>query len=236
MSIPVFLAMTAEELAKANPLPTYCGLMACHYSPGGGLANFPHSLPAGSVILVDDSILPHKQNIDQILYELASCIHRFSARAVILDFQKSGLPENEALVNAAQTLPCPVIVSEMYGKDLRCPILLPPIPPSCLPKEYLAPYAGREIWLEITMETQTLTLTRDGCRTESNLRNDALLPLYDEQLVAHYGVRCCEDAAIFTLRRDWHDLQNLLESTSQHGVTAAIGLYQEFGNIKNPPR
>jgi len=236
MSIPVFLAMTAWEMAKENPPLSSCGWMACHYLPGGGLTDFPQALPPGSVILVDDSVLPHKQSTSQILSELTCCIHRFSPRAIVLDFQKNDLPENRELAKETQSLPCPVIVSEKYGKDINCPILLPPIPPHCPPKDYLNPYAGREIWLEISLESQALTLTKDGCREESCRKHDTPLPFYDAQLFTHYGIACDDDAAVFILRREWSDLQKLLEEAKQYGVNAALGLYQEFMDIKNPPR
>ena len=95
----------------------------------------------------------------------------------------------------------------------------------------LARWRGREIWLDTTMEGLELVLTEEGA-------NSTPLPhqtfpdcgLDDGALHCHYRISQQENSAVFTLWRTRSDICAQLEEAEAIGVTAAVGLYQEFGS------
>jgi len=232
MAIAPFLAMTAAEMAQISTYPRKIAWMACHFSPYGlGLSNLPERLPPGSLLMVDDITPPGSHDPVLIGNQLARCAEQLQCSGILLDFQRSGCPETEALANyLTQALPCPVAVSEPYARGLGCPVFLSLLPPSVPLQEHLAFWQGREIWLELGLEAEQLELTEDECST-------AFLPcplwtgecFSDESLHCHYTIRTTETSAVFTLWRTVEDLQELLKEAEQLGVANAIGLYQELG-------
>ena len=57
MAIRTYLAMTASEFAKADPLPPHVAWMACHFSPyDSGLTNLPRKLPTNSLLILNKPI------------------------------------------------------------------------------------------------------------------------------------------------------------------------------------
>ena len=225
MALPLYLAQTAAEMA-GNPLPGRLAYLACHFSPGGtGLSNLPEALPAGAMLILDDSTPMDGHDLDRVLKQLSAQVERWQCEAVLLDFQRSGVDAQAELARLLTTsLPCPVGVSELYAKGLSCPAFLPPVPPDKPLAEYLAPWKGREIWLEAALEGIILTLTEQGCTAAPLLDfpGDGLL---DERLHCHYTV---ESPAFFRLWRTREDLNGLLENARKQGVTRAVGLWQEL--------
>ena len=92
-------------------------------------------------------------------------------------------------------------------------------------------WPGREIWLDTTMEGLEIVLTEKGAKS-------ATLPhqkypdcgLEDRLLHCHYRISLSENSAVFTLWRTKSDISAQLEEAEALGVTAAVGLYQEFGS------
>ena len=229
MVLPLYLAQTSLEMA-GNSLQEHPAYMACHFSSGSpGLSNLPVSLPAGAMLILDDSTPMADHDPELIGKQLADAIRQQGCESLLLDFQRLDIPGQRELAKLlTDSLPCPVGVSEIYAEHLSCPVFLPPVPPDKPLRDYLAPWQGREIWLEAALEGITLTLTEAGCSVE---------PLYDfpedglteEALPCHYTVETTEKSAIFHLWRTRQDLESLLSEAEALGVTKAIGLWQELG-------
>ena len=228
MALPLYLAQTAAEMA-GNPLSGSCAYMACHFSPGGrGLSNLPEMLPTGAMLILDDSSPMADHDPALILKQLADVISRHSCESLLLDFQRSGLPAQQELAKLlCNALPCPVCVSEIYAHGLACPVFLPPVPPDRLLMDHLAPWQGREIWLDAALDGITLTLTESGCTADPffDFPEDGLT---DKYLNCHYTIETTAKSAIFRLWRTREDLNALLAEAESQGITKAVGLWQEL--------
>jgi hypothetical protein len=164
-----------------------------------------------------------------IARQLADTIRQQDCEALLLDFQRRDVPGQQALAGLlAASLSCPVGVSEVYARELSCPVFLPPVPPDMLPADHLAPWQGREIWLEAAPEGITLTLTESGCSAEA-LYDFPEEGLSDSSLHCHYALETMEKAAVFRIWRTRTDLDAVLAEAASLGVSRAIGLWQELG-------
>ena len=231
MAIATFLAMTAAEICK-NPQPAdKIAWMACHFSPYRlGLSNLPKTLPPGSLLMVDDITPPHGHDPVLIAEQLTFCAESLQCSGILLDFQRCNCPETAALAkHLTEALPCPAAVSESYAVNLDCPVFLPPVPPSVPLEEYLSPWQGRGIWLEIGLCGEILTLTEQGCTvTPLHCPDPEADGFSDEKLHCHYTIETDEKSAGFTLWRNSEDIQQLLEEAETLGVTGTVGLFQEL--------
>lgn len=235
MAILPFLAMTAAEMAKVSDFPPKIAWMACHFSPYGlGLSNLPQRLPPHALLLLDDITPIREHDPQRIAEQLLNCLESLNCHGVLLDFQRPDVPETAVLVNhLTQTLPCPVIVSESYASELSCPVFLPPVPPSVALEEYISPWEGRSIWMEIGLTGELLTLTEQGCETVPlPFPNEASEGFPEKALHCHYRIETNEKSARFTLWRTEKDLAALLEEAEGLGISGAVGLYQEFSKFQ----
>ena len=234
MALPCYLAMTAAEIAANSVLPPRMAWMACHFSPSGpGLTNLPSALPAGAILILDDSVPISGHNPKMIVQELKKLLDRFDISSVLLDFQRAGDPVAAAVAQSiVSSLPGPVGVSELYAQDLDCPVFLSPPPPHCLLHEYLAPWQGRDIFLEAALSCETVAITDKGAVFTSDPLEQARKEGYwDESLHCHYTVETSENQIRFFLYRTRDDLNQLLQEAENFGVSRAIGLYQELNII-----
>lgn len=224
-----YLAMTAAEFQNCSSFPEKAAWMSCHFSSyGKGLSNFPQRLPADSMLILDDScpICGHAPEI--ILHQLSDTIHLHKCSCVLLDFQRSASEEATAMVtHLTNGLPCPVIVSHIYAKDSNCNVLLPPVPPDVPLPEYIQPWAGRDIWLELSLSNIGYRITKEGAQTFAPANcPDAVF--YDDPLFCHYSMDIQADHVDFILQRTWDDLAALMEQAKKLGVTHFVGLWQEL--------
>ncbi len=231
----VYLAMTQLELQHC-PKPPPCGWMACHFSSADtGLSNIPTALPTKSLLCVDDSLLPQGHDPVRIGEQVLALYEKFSLNGVILDFQR---PYEDALKDIAaaiqKVLPCSTAVTPPYVKDWDGAVFLPPVPVCRPAADYFAPWAGREIFLELSCDRLSMTLTETGC-TCLPAEHDPTEPVFqDNTLYCHYGTKLKKDAVLFTLARTWEDNLRLTEDSRQYGVIHGIGLYQQIGSICPP--
>ena len=230
MALPRYIAQTATEMA-GNPVSEHPAYLACHFSPGGkGLSNLPTALPQGAMLILDDSTPMDGHDPELIRNQLSDLIQQYRCGALLLDFQRPDVPGQQALAQLlGDALPCPVGVSEIYAQGSSCPVFLPPVPPDRPLREYLAPWQGREIWLEAALDGIKLTLREKGCAAEPlwDFPEDGLP---DERLHCHYAIETAADSAIFHLWRTPSDLDELLTEAESKGVAKAIGLWQELGD------
>lgn len=223
----MFLAQTPGETGQFPVAKT--AYMACHFSPHGkGLSNLPDRLPAGSILLLDDSMPPMGHDPLVVEAELKQIIGRFAITSVLLDFQGQMQQETMDMTqHLAKALPCPVAATEGYAKALGCPVFLSPTPVNMALKDYIDPWLQQGVYLEIAPETVQFTVTEDGC-TSSPTHCAEELPLADERLHCHYNVEVFPDKAVFTLLRTGEDLAALAEEAKQLGVLGTVGLFQEL--------
>lgn len=233
MVLPLFLAMNASELT-VSPIPEHCAWMACHFSScGEGISNIPHSLPPASMLILNDRIPCQGHSSDLVAAQVKEAALQLGCESILLDFQRPDNPETEAVVRAIlDTTPCPVCISESYGRDFPCPVLLGPAPLHQPLDEYLAPWKGREIWLEAALCQEHITVTEKGAAFSCCFPGDDLEGgFFDEGLCCHYHARIEEKQVTFTLFDTRDSLRKKLELAHSLGVSRAVGLYQELGDL-----
>lgn len=231
MAIQPFLAMTAAEIQEKTVFPEKTAWMACHFSSyGTGLSNLPVSLPPDSLLILNDRTPIHRHDPELITRQLEQCIAQLHCWGLLLDFQRPGYSETAVLVkHLAATLTCPLAVTEAYAADCSCGVFLPPVPPSTALEDHLAPWTGRETWLELALDGEVITLTEHDSQVVPLPYPHPDGSFFSEaSLHCHYQIVLEEDAAKFTLWRTWEDLHLLLADSESYGVTAAVGLYQEL--------
>lgn len=234
MTTNLYLAMTAAEIRSAVSLPSRPAWMACHFSPySTGLSNLPEALPEGSLLMLNDvtPIRGHDPHtVREQLFHTLEC-HRCDA--LVLDFQRHPSPETQVLAQyLTQAPPCPVAVSAPFAEELSCPVLLPPCPAYSSLEEHTAAWKGRDIWLEISRETEVIEITASGA--EISLQR---LPLSEgtdfseEALHCHYQIETAPERIRFTLWRTDEDILGLCRQGQNLGIQRFLGLYQELGNL-----
>lgn len=223
----VFLAQTCWEMERF-PVPK-TAYMACHFSSyGNGLSNLPQTLPAGSILLLDDSMPPNGHAPKAVVSQLNAVIDAYSVQAVLLDFQGELQKESMDMAgHLAKALPCPVAVTEGYAKVLGCPVFLSPTPVNMALKEYIDPWLRQGVYLELAPMATRFTVTENGS-TALLIPYGEDLPLKDKRLHCHYKVEVFPDKAVFTLCRTGEDLAALAAEAKQLGVLGTVGLYQEL--------
>ena len=230
MAIAMYLAQTPWEFDQNSNKNTNLAWMSCRFSPSHtGLSHIPQQLPENTLLILDDMTPPQDHDEDAIHSTLSEIIKKFHCPGILLDFQRPDHPNSLRMIQKLLTLPCPVIVSDIYAKGLDCSVFLPPIPPYVTPEDYCRPWKNREIWLEIGIQTQTLTLTAQGCQIIDCTYDQHLkLPHFDPNLCCHYDFTICDSQASFTLHRTKADNTSLLSSLEQLGVKGCVGLYENF--------
>ena len=231
MSIPLFLAMTDQEIRQTPSLPEKTAWMSCHFLAGGtGISHLPTDLPHGSMLILDDRIPFRGHDPALICAHLKEILWKFRCSHMLLDFERP--PTAVTLQFARQLsaqLPCPVGVPKDYAKDLPCPVFLPPVPPHLALETYLAPWTGREIWLEAALDGSAAAITDKGCRF-----SPVPFPVPGEpmhrcaELHCHYHTAVSSDEIVFSFFRTRQDLADLQTHAKEYGVTLTIGLYQEL--------
>ena len=224
-----FLAQTSAEFAFCREKPQKIAWMACHFSPyGTGLSNLPTALPKGSMLIVNDRIPICGHDPAVINRQIRQVVEDMECSCVLLDFQRDSEQLRDVIQAILAGAGCPVGVSEGYARDFDCPVFVS-TPPLDVPLEsHLAPWDGREIWLEAALDARQFKVTEKGCTA---------LPLpYSppEREVFRDDALCCSyrcdigDAAVFTLWRTPEDLENLLTKANNAGIHRTIGLYQQL--------
>ena len=231
MAIQQYLAMTASEITAASVLPPQIAWMACHFSPyGTGLSNCPNRLPPGSLLILNDRTPIHLHDPLRIACQLNDLARRLSCAGILLDFQRPGCEETARLSTfLSDTLPFPVAVSSLYARCTASPVFLPSLPCHISLEKFIAPWRGREIWLELALDCQELLLTPQGCQVHSIPRQEVSDSFHaDERLHCRYHSQVTPSEAKFTLLRTRENLAGLVSHAEKLGVTTTVGLYQEL--------
>lgn len=233
MAIPTYLAMTGAEFASTEVLPPHIGWMSCHFSPyGAGLSGLPSSLPPKSLLILNDWIPIAGHDPLRIADQLGQAVDALDCCGVLMDFQRPESEETAALSeHLVRVLSCPVAVSDLYAKALDCIIFLPPCPHHVPLSEYILPWQGRKLWLDLAINAETITLT-EAC--------SQIIPLplgemgsgghTDSLLHCHYSIEVGEATARFTLWRTKEDMMAFSQEADRLGIIGLVGLYSELKN------
>lgn len=231
MFLPIYLATTAQEFTQFKDIPSTLCYLACHFSASGvGLSNFPVTLPAGSILCIDDStpIANHKAKI--ITQQIEELIKAFNPCGILLDFQRPDNPNAPQIIESIlDCATCDVAVSHIYAKEYSCPVFLPPLPFRMTVKEYLKPWAEREIWLEIGNDKEIAIVTENsfGAERVYNIPKSKM-QFRDPSLLCHYCTLIKQDHIAIHFHRTAQDLQELQWKAKEHGVTKFLGLWQQL--------
>ena len=233
MPLPIYLAMTQAEFSALEVPPQHCAWLSCGFSSSGaGLSHIPKKLPPGWILMVHDGILPQGHDPKLVGQQLWDACSTLNLRGIALDFQR---PFGEELADMVKVitaaLSCPLAVTPPYQDIFPGCILAPPVPPDTCLQTHLAPWQGREIWLELSWETARLHLTPNGCESFPEECALEIFPFTDHTLHCHYRIEVGADYGDFYMRRTWEDQQDLLKAGESLGVTLGVGLYQEACSI-----
>ena len=234
MVLPLNLAITPLEIAAAGTLPPQIAWMACHFcAQTEGIIGIPEALPSGSMLILNDRESCKGHSPDLVAQQLLDTVTKLQCESVLLDFQRPWEPESSAMVKTiAAALPCPVAVTEAFAGDVSCPVFLTPCPLDVPLSEHLAPWAGREIWLEAALCQERITVTRSGTVFTPVFPPQHLTDgIYDKKLYCRYHTEVCEESITFTLFDTPQTLKEKLEHARSLGVARAVGLYQELGTF-----
>ena len=229
MAIVRYLAMTGAEFCSCTQYPPHIGWLACHFSPSGtGLSNIPKAMPAGSLLIVDDSLPFADHDPKLICQQLQQTIQDLDIHAIVLDFQRCHEPLLQSLAELLQKeLPCPVFAPPEYAKNGA--IFLPPCPLHTPVDFYLKPYKNRQILLDTTPFSEIINVTQNGASYHTILPqtfdgNDH----WDQRLYCHYKIAVQGHCVSFTLQRNKEAFSEWRAYVEGLGVAAMIGLYQEW--------
>ena len=221
-----FLAQTASEFHFPLPEGAKKAWMACHFSSyGTGLSNFPRELPEGSMVILNDRIPIFGHDPQKILRELEELVEQWKVSHVLLDFQRPGNQDTARVVRAVvEGLPCPVGVSPEHAGQFECAVCLPPLPPHMALEDWISPWKGRKLWMELAPVCRTYTIRDDGCQW-ADVPYSGEFPHWDEGAKCRYRIEVSQDFARFTLHRGSAELE-LLKNMEE--IQCFVGLYQEF--------
>ena len=234
MVLPLYLAMTGREILAAQSAASRCAYMACHFSPySQGLTNLPTSLPPNTMLILNDRMPCSGHSGDLVAHQLQDAVTQFRCESLLLDFQRPPTEEMQQLVRCIlETLRCPVAVTEGFAEAFDCPLLLSPAPLHIPLEEYLAPWNGREIWLEAALCQEEIHVCTSGAQIRSVFPTDGFIDgFYDNALCCRYRCKADTDCITFTLFDTLETLQQKLEFAHTLGVSRAVGLWQELGRM-----
>ena len=225
MALPVYLALTGAEFRLLPRKPAHLAWMGIRFTESGTLVGFPEVFPAGGILTVNDSSPLPEKCPPEAIKTLQQWVERFRPSAVLMDMQRSGAAP-EVMKALSKGLPCPVAVSAPYAHVLSGPVLLPPVPLYRDLEKFLAPWADREIWLEISPLGQIVRLTKKG-------REICFAPVSPVQKefpgpCSRYTIRKGPDSIEFRFWRTKEDTAALFATAEKHGVTKLFGLYLEY--------
>ena len=230
MVLPLYLAVTGAEMSAFSVIPSPIAYMACTFSPyTQGLTNIPDRLPEGSMLILTDRMPCQGHSADLAAQQIADAAERLGIESVLLDFQRPRTPESEVMVQAiVRSLPCPVAVTADYAADLTCPVFLSPAPLHVPLEKHVAPWSGREIWLEAALGQECVAVTKEGLLTDRPWFDSDNPVHFSEALKCHYQTVPSEKQILFLFHRTREDLNELLTIAESLGIHRAIGLYQEL--------
>ena len=231
MFLPIYLAMTSQEIAQFEDISSTLCYMSCHFSLSGtGLTNIPNRLIPHSLLCIDDSTPITSHDPKSVCEQIQDMIDNRNIDGILLDFQRDGNPFAHKIIESIlEYINCPVAVSHIYAKGYSCPVFLPPLPLRIPLLDHLSPWAGRDIWLEISTVKQMATVKPDCFAVEDILNIPMEHPHFtDTSLLCHYSTHVKPDRITFYIHRTAEDLMQLQLQAQKLGVSKFVGLWQQL--------
>lgn len=229
MDFEIYLAVTGAELALASQNHKPLAWMGCHLSAGGsGISGVPASLPPDSILVLTDQMPPQGHDPHQVAQELVDAAHQLNCSRILLDFQRPKSDAGNQIVDSILTLADrPVGVSENYGEHFCCPVFLRPPPLWTALSDHIAPWKGRQIWLEAAQEDAVVTVTEEGGHY-TVCDHTGPYTFNSDKLQVAYRIETDPDQLRVYLHRGSKELQGLLHQAKQLGICTAVGLYEHL--------
>jgi len=235
MVLPLYLSLTAAEISALPFLPAPMAYMACSFSPYSmGLTGIPTALPAGCMLILNDRMACQGHSPDLVAGQLVEAVERLACESVLLDFQRPWTPDSQAIVNRIiHSLRCSVAVTEGFAAQLDCPVFLSPAPLHLPLEVRLAPWQGREIWLEAALCQEEICITAQGATAAAQFPPAGLTGgFYEDALCCHYHTAVQPDRVTFTLFDTPESFIQKLDLAASLGVKRAVGLWQELSTFR----
>ena len=230
MNLSIYMAFVAAESEAILRYKGKAAWLGYHLSAfDSGITPRPSFLDScHMLVLTDETPLLH-HDPQKVTSEICAEAKSLGCEKILLDFQRP--PTEKSLVLAKSILrsaPCAVGITECYANDTDCSVFLPS-PPLWTPlQETIAPWKGRDIWLEIFPEDGCITITKKG----GNYSPSAPLenyPFCDNALCLSYSTEQYAQQVKVHLHRGITEMKAFLHLADSLGISAAIGLYQQFG-------
>ncbi len=230
MALELYLAMTESEIReKSAPLTRIAWLTEGFHRETGELEGISALCPEGAMLTVTDGGGLDGVEPDAAIQTLLKAVEDYQCESILLDFQRPGSQAAAELTKKiVSAVTCPVGVSEAYAVEGGA-VFLPPVPVDIPVEEYLSPWQGREIWLELSLEGKCATVGESEVSWQP-LCEPVSPPHEEEVLCCHYSLKTGEHEAVFTLSRTGEDMKKLMARAEAFGVTRAVGLFQELGD------
>ncbi len=231
MFLPIYLAMTGQEITQFGRFSSTLCYFACHFSSTSpGLSGLPPTLPANTILCIDDSTPIEKHDPALITTQLRDLLKKQHPIGLLLDFQRPNNPHTPSMIEAIlKCSSCPVAVSHIYATEFNCPVFLPPVPLRTDLSAHLRPWSGREIWLELAPDNEIVTISTDRVSiqpVQSIPFDDTYIR--DIPLLCHYSIEIKQDCIAFSIGRTAEDLVELQKEAQKLGVSKFIGLWQQL--------
>ena len=227
MDLSIYMAFTGAELKEMQNYHGKTAWLGCHLSAyGRSLSPLPASLSYCDMLVLTDETPADSHDPLQIAEEFVAQANSLGCEKVLLDFQRPPTAESaEIVMQVLKSASIPVGVTENYAEAVSCPVFLPP-PPLWVPlEEYIAPWKGREIWLETAPEGGCITLKENGSYYRT-CDPSGEYPFADKKLHLSYRTEISDSCVNIYLSRAPSLLKHWLELASRLGIHTAVGLYQ----------
>lgn len=214
-----YLAVTEKEIGNFSGPVAW---MACRFAQRQpGLENLPSQLPPGSLIMVDDLQPIFGHSPARVARQLESLCKKHRSAGIILDLQRKKTPQAMQMVKALlQIKEIPIALTPEYAREFSCPVLVT-VPIHLKLQQVVAPWKGREIWLDIPMGQVNL---RQGKVTEEKSSHSGSYQ-WDRFLCCGYA-KTGQDA--YTLCRTKAMLPKILDEAAKLGIAKALILASEI--------
>lgn len=227
MKIPLYLAITPEDINKAANLPSKIAWMSVRFDKSRDeLTNLPAENFDSCILVLDDCEPYIRYNNDKICQQLKEHIQKKNYDGLLLDFQR---PRDGHLYSLARQLekelPIKVAVTPHYSTEQSI-VFLPPLPPAMSIEHYLAAWSTHEIWLDMTTQITSLCITEEGIRECAEENKE--FPFYSKELCTHYAMNANTEKITFSFLRTPEDCMALLDAAEAYNVRSAFSLFYEM--------
>lgn len=235
MSIPLFLAITAQEFPNLLSQPQKTAWMSVHFSSSGpGLSNLPHEIPQGSLIILDDQTPWSGHSIETVCREMVALLLMTRAYGLLLDFERPVEPEvvllSRALCQCCREVGCVMGAPESYAVNPDTAIFISPLPCQ-VPLERLR-IPGRKLWLDASPTAYQLHISAHSATGRSAepgyISAGEPAAFTDQALCCQYRSWLSGDGIDVLLYHTTQTIEEMLEKSNADFIQLAVGLHREF--------